>query len=236
VNLPGPALLALQRIDSELDQLAARKARLPERAALAEVEQRLAALRIEQARQQAAIDAAQTAIEAGEHEGAQLDKQRVRLEAQMKTIIAPREAEALTHEIDGLRAKRSLVDDAELEAMEQQADAEAALERLAADEAALDQEVAVARAALDDALAALTAVEQEVAQRRTGAAGALDAAALDMYAATRKRHGGVGFVSIDGRSCSGCHVDMSLGEFEQLRSAPAGELPECPNCGRLVVV
>jgi hypothetical protein len=29
---------------------------------------------------------------------------------------------------------------------------------------------------------------------------------------------------------------MSLGEFEQLRSAPAGELPECPNCGRLVVV
>jgi predicted nucleic acid-binding Zn-ribbon protein len=57
-----------------------------------------------------------------------------------------------------------------------------------------------------------------------------------MYAATRKRHGGVGFVSIDGRSCSGCHVDMSQGEFEQLRSAPAGELPECPNCGRLVVV
>ena len=236
MSLPGPALLALQRIDSELDQLAARTARLPERTALTDAEQRLEAVRAEQARQQRAIDAAQAAIEAGEHEGAQLDKQRARLEAQLKTVIAPREAEALTHEIDGLRAKRSLVDDAELEAMEQQAEAEATVERLAADQTAALDAVGTAQAALDAALAALAAVEHEVAQRRAEAAAALDATALDVYAATRKRHGGIGFVSIEGRSCSGCHVDMSQGEFEQVRSAPAGELPECPNCGRLVVV
>jgi predicted nucleic acid-binding Zn-ribbon protein len=232
----GAALLALQLVDSELDQLAARRARLPERATLAEAQQRYAAVLARQAEQRTAIDAALAAIEAGEHEGAALDKQRARLEGQLKTVIAPREAEALTHEIDLLRAKRSAVDDAELEAMEQQAEAEAALVALAADETAAGAAVEAAQAALDEALASMAAVEAEVTGRRASAAAALDAAALDFYAATRKRHGGVGFVRVDGRSCSGCHVDMSQGEFEQLRSASADELPECPNCGRLVVV
>ncbi len=232
----GAALLALQLVDSELDQLAARRARLPERATLAEAQQRYAAVLARQAEQRTAIDAALSAIEAGEHEGAALDKQRARLEGQLKTVIAPREAEALTHEIDLLRAKRSAVDDAELEAMEQQAEAEAALVALAADETAAGAAVEAAQAALDEALASMAAVEAEVTARRSSAAAALDAAALDFYGATRKRHGGVGFVRVDGRSCSGCHVDMSQGEFEQLRSASADELPECPNCGRLVVV
>jgi len=232
----GAALLTLQLVDSELDQLAARRVRLPERVALAAAQQRHAGVVAQQAAQHSVIEAAQVSIEAGEHEGSALDKQRARLEGQLKTVIAPREAEALTHEIDVLRAKRSAVDDAELEAMERQAEAETALEALAADEAAAGAAVEAANAALDEALASLAAVEAEVVGRRGAAVAALDPAALDFYAATRKRHGGIGFVRVDGRSCSGCHVDMSQGEFEQLRSASAGELPECPNCGRLVVI
>ena len=46
----------------------------------------------------------------------------------MKTVIALREAEALTHEISNLTEHRSALDDAELEAMEALAAAEAELE------------------------------------------------------------------------------------------------------------
>jgi hypothetical protein len=46
---------------------------------------------------------------------------------------------------------------------EQQADAEAALERLAADEVALDQEIAVARAALDDEIGGFLRPEEPLA-------------------------------------------------------------------------
>jgi predicted nucleic acid-binding Zn-ribbon protein len=231
----GPALLALQLVDSELDQLAARRQRLAERSALAAAESTLAGVLGEADRLRAAIADAASRIEQAERDGADIDRVRARLETQLKTVIAPREAEALTHEIDGARARRSAVDDMELEAMEQQADAEHALAAATESEREARAVVAAAAADLEAALDSLAAVEAEVQQRRTAAAAALDPNELDTYAAVRRRHGGVGFVRVEGRSCTGCHVDMSQAELEQVR-AVTSELPECPNCGRLIVV
>lgn len=231
----GPALLALQLVDSELDQLAGRRQRLVERAALAQAESSLAAVLAEQARLRAVIDDASGEIERAEHDGGELDRLRARLEAQMKTVIAPREAEALTHELDGVAARRRALDDLELAAMERQADAEQALAAAEVDEQRARAAVASASADLDAALAELAVLEQEVQQRRLAAASVLEPAELDVYAATRRRHGGVGFVRLEGRSCTGCHVDMSQAEVEQVRATIA-EVPECPNCGRSIVV
>ena len=55
------------------------------------------------------------------------------------------------------------------------------------------------------------------------------------YLAARKRHGGIGICKVEGRTCSGCHVDISPGELDAMRLAPADELPECPNCARSLV-
>lgn len=231
----GPALAALQLIDSELDQLVVRRQRLPERSVLSAAESALAALLAERDRLRSVMADAASQIERAEREGAEIDRARARLEAQLKTVIAPREAEALTHEIEGARARRSAVDDGELEAMERQADAEQALVALADDEQAARAAVATANGELAAALSALAAVEAEAQQRRSAATAALDGADLDVYVAARRRHGGIGVVRLDGRSCTGCHVDMSQAELEQVR-AVTGELPECPNCGRLIVV
>ena len=54
------------------------------------------------------------AIDALERDGEQLGTQRTRLEAQMKTVIAPREAEALMHELSTIAARRDGLDDQEL--------------------------------------------------------------------------------------------------------------------------
>ncbi len=231
----GPGLLALQLVDSELDQLAARRQRLPERAALASAESALAAVLAEQDRLRALIAAAGSDIERAEREGADLDRVRARLEAQLKTVIAPREAEALTHEIEGARVRRNAIDDRELEAMEQQAEAEQALRVAADDEQRARETVAAASANLHASLDSLAQLEAEVQTRRSAAEMSLDASELELYAAARRRHGGVGFVRLEGRSCTGCHVDMSHAEHEQVRAA-AADLPECPNCGRLIVV
>jgi hypothetical protein len=231
----GPALLALQLVDSELDQLAARRQRLAERSVLAAAESTLAGVLAEADRLRAAIADAANRIEQAERDGADLDRVRARLEAQLKTVIAPREAEALTHEIDGASARRSAVDDLELEAMEQQADAEHALVKAAEAEHEARLAVAAAAAELESALGSLATVEAEVQQRRAAAGAELDPSELDTYAAVRRRHGGIGFVRLEGRSCTGCHVDMSQAEVEQVRSVTS-ELPECPNCGRLIVV
>jgi predicted nucleic acid-binding Zn-ribbon protein len=232
----GPALLALQLVDNELDHLAALERRLPERAALdvAEAEHRAWAARC--ATQRARVDEALAQIAKAEHESAAIGTKRSRLEAQLKTVIAPREAEALMHEIAKLQADRDALDDIELAAMDQQGDAEAALADLAQREPVLLEGIAAARAALDAALGDVAGQRQGFHDRRAAATADLDAADLALYAELRTRHGGMGIVRLEGRRCIGCHLDLSASEVDVLKAWPAGELPECPHCGRSIVL
>jgi predicted nucleic acid-binding Zn-ribbon protein len=232
----GQGLLALQRIDIELDQLAGRRRRAPEHAAAADAAGGLARWRAERRQLEQVIAEATATIERLEQDGHVLDTKKTRLEAQLKTVIAPREAEALMHEIATIDAKHSTLDDEELAAMEQQADADAALVALDADGPALTAAVAAADAALADALAAIDAEAAVVEGRRVAALGALDAVDAARYESECRRHQGVGIAELRGRTCSACHVDLSQVEFEAVRAATGPDLPECPHCGRLIVV
>ena len=77
-------------------------------------EQRRAALR-------SRIDELGASIDDAERRGADLLAHRQRLEQQMKTVIAPREAEALMHEMATLTEQTDELDGHELEALEEQA-------------------------------------------------------------------------------------------------------------------
>lgn len=232
----GPALLAVQLLDNELEQLEQRRKRVPERARVAEAKAAHGAHVAERERLQAIVDAASAAIEQAEREGAELDKKKARLEAQLKTVIAPREAEALMHEIAIIDGHHGELDDRELEAMEQQGDAEVALAALANAEPALLDAVALAEADLDAVLATMSADETDLRARRAEAGGALDDADRAAYADAAKRHGGVGFARLERHTCTGCHVDLSQVEYERVVAATSGELPDCPHCGRYLVV
>lgn len=229
-------MLALQLLDSQLDALEGRRRRLPERAAVEAAAAAHATHAAERTRLEAVIAEAGAAIESAERAGVELDTKRARLEAQLKTVIAPREAEALMSEINGLAAKHGELDDGELEAMERQADAESALAALADAEPALLDAVATATAALQAAEAELDAEVADVRARRVDADAALGDAERATYTSLRQRYGGVGIAQLDRRSCTGCHVDLSPMELDQVKSTPAGEIAECPNCSRLLVV
>jgi len=231
----GPALLALQLIDADLDQFPGRRQRLPEVAALAAAHQASVAIAAQQAAQRAIVAETAAAIEGCEHQGAEIARHKNRLDAQLKTVIAPREAEALMHEIATLDGKRSELDDVELASMEQQGAAEQALAELEVEAGEAGERTAAAQADADVALAALAAEEATVRARRADADAVLNDAERAYYLAARKRHGGIGVCKVEGRTCSGCHVDISPGELDAMRLAPADELPECPNCARSLV-
>lgn len=232
----GAALLSLQHLDSELEQLAGRRRRLAEHAVLAEATAAHRAWSDEVAKHRQIADEAAAAIAGAETDGAALDAKQARLEAQLKTVIAPREAEALMSEIAGLKSRHSDLDDVELEAMERQADAETAIASLELDEGRLADAVADATAALDAVLAELAEEEAGLAGRRAEAATALTASELSLYDALRKRHDGVAIASLDGARCSGCHLDMSPAELDAIKHSTGPDLPDCPQCGRLLVL
>lgn len=227
-------LIALQDIDSALDAIANKKPRLAEVAArqqaAAEVE-RLAGLR---SAAQQRIDAAQAVIDAAEHDAAAIATKRARLDAQLKTVIAPREAEALMSEIAGLDQQRSDLDDRELEALDEQSAADGARADAVAALPGAEGVLADATAALAAATALLDAEVATLQAQRASTVSALDATWLTRYDRLRQQFGGVAIARLQHSHCSGCHMDLSPVELDQVRSAPVDELAECPQCGRLM--
>lgn len=229
------AFLALQDIDTALDVITHKRPRLPEVIAHQEATVALVALRSQMAAAQQRVDAAQAAIEAAEHAAADLTKKRTRLEAQLKTVIAPREAEALMHEIDTINGHRGELDDQELTALEEQADGEAALLSLSDLVPVQEDLVAAAKAELDTVHAAVDAQVADLRQQRADVVDGLGAENSALYERVRKQFGGVGVARLEGSHCSGCHMDLSPRELDIVKAVPADTLAECPQCGRIIV-
>ena len=231
----GPALLALQLIDSGLEQIEHRRKRLPERAAHADAVAAARAIAARLTALDARFAAAEATIEHAEAESASLTTHRTRLEGQLKTVIAPREAEALMHEIDTLSQRRGEQDDIELAALEEIAVADAERHQATAEQTEQAGVVTATEAALADADAALDAERDELAGRRPDALAALTNAEVDLYDRMRRQYHGVAVAQLTGATCQGCHLDLSRAELDALRALPADEPGECPQCNRLLV-
>ncbi len=230
----GAALIALQAIDTASDQAQHRRGVLPERESHARATE---ALREWKQRRQATLssmDAADTEIARCESEAHDIDEHRARLERQMKTVIAPREAEALQHEIATLLERRSDLDDRALEQLAVQADAESSLASLIAQEDNLRSELAGADLALAEAESAIDAELVELDRRRIDAIAALPAGVISRYERLRAKLG-VAAARLTGAQCEGCHLDLSAGELDEVRRTPADQIPDCPQCGRMLV-
>ncbi|MEX2626591.1 MAG: C4-type zinc ribbon domain-containing protein [Ilumatobacteraceae bacterium] len=227
-------LLELQDVDTAIDQLAHRRARLPELEAAELARAELLEWEAAQARLRARLDELGAEIESAESASAEIDRQRSRLDGQMKTVIAPREAEALQHEIATLQERREELDDRELAALEEQASLDDTLvahaareESLRANTEAADQTLAAVQADLDGEAAELDA-------RRVPLRDDLDEVTLARYDELRA-HLGVAVARLVGHRCEGCHLDLSPAEVDEIKATPADAFATCPQCGRILV-
>ena len=228
------ALVTLQDLDNAIDQIAHRSARLPERATTSAATATRDATQARRAAALARAEGATEQIEALEQAGAARDTKKARLERQLKTVIAPREAEALMAEIATLDAERSNADDEELAAIDVVESAEAEVGE--ADALLVEQEAARrdAATALAAAEAALAAERDEFGAQRTAAAGRLEPSLLAEYDKMRVAFKGVAIARLNGNHCGACHLDNSRTSVEAIKAAP-GELHECEQCGRWLV-
>ena len=229
-------LLALQGVDTDADQLAHRRANseVRSRFAIASGE----ATRWEQRRDelQQRIAELGAKIESAEERGAELLTHRQRLDQQLKTVIAPREAEALMQEIATIESQRDELDVAELEAMEEQSVADDQLVAHLGEETSVRD---VAGRAADALAAELAEIDTELGRldgRRTELRAALSESLLATY--DRKRAAlGVAVAPLVGKQCQGCHLQLSAAEIDTVKDeAAATGVTDCPDCGRLLIV
>lgn len=229
-------ILDLQADDTLADQLRHRRQNLPQqdqldaaRAAHADWARRRDGL-------QRRLEELDAEIARSESESHEIDLQRTRLEKQLKTVIAPREAEALMHEIALLNERRSGLDDLELGALEEQAAVDDDLRAMSGEEAALAAAISEAEEIAARAAADIDSQLAEIAARREERRATVDPGQLGRYDELRKHHV-VAAAGLNGTRCDGCHLDLSASELDEVRATARDRgLADCPHCGRLLVV
>ncbi len=229
-------LLALQAVDTQADQLGHRREHSPLRDDLASATAAMRTWEQQRAALRSRIDELGTSIEAAEHRGAELLAHRVRLEGQMKTVIAPREAEALMHEMATLTEQIDELDGHELESLEEQS----ALDDQLSEHLGGEEQLRTRLGLADDALAAEVGdIDSELAAlagRRLELRNELPDALLSTY--DRKRAAlGVAVAPLVGKQCQGCHLELSAAEIDTVKDEAADTgVTDCPDCGRLLIV
>lgn len=238
--MPSPeldALLALQEHDTALDQLAHRRESLPQRTAIHELNLRRRAAEqaaTELAGRNEAVADEEIAIET---ELNSVEKRAADLDASLRAPggAGTRDAQAIVHEVDHLRARASALEEQGL-ALLTQRDHIAAEQTLVA--AALDA-VAVEAAGAFSALAAAEAELDAEAAREGAARDTMRALVppdlLATYDKLRERLGGVGAARVVGGSCSGCHLALSSVDVDRLHKLGPGEYASCEQCGRILI-
>jgi len=229
-------LVELQRIDTLVDQLRVQRERTPLRATLAEETQKLGSWERRQSSVENRVAALEAEIEDDEKRGAEIATHLERLNRQLKTVIAPREAEALMHEITTLTEQRDELDIRELEAMEEESTLESELATNLAEEPALRAGVAVATDALAVGVADIDRQLETLKDERVDAVTGLPADVITRYDRARPQLGIV-VSRLEGKQCTGCHLDLSAAEIDSARmDAAETGFTDCPQCGRILVL
>ena len=230
-------LLAVQDLDISIMQLQHRRDALVESSGLAAVEAQLAALEVERADaagRRSVLAATQKELE--EQIGG-ISERRSVVEKRMyaATGSSARDLQAMNDEVQHLTERRAELEELELVAMLEQDPIDAELAALDERSAPLETQAAELRVAVAASEVEIDAALAEATGARSVEAALLPAALADRYETLRARLKGTGAARLVGTHCAGCHLELSSGEVEQIRSLPPGEVATCEQCGRILV-
>ncbi len=231
-------LIALQDVDLKRAKIQHKAQNLPQRETLAEAEAESLALEPAEAELAAQLEAIEERQRGREKESARLS-QKIQDDSQRLydgTITSPKEATALSHEIETLQEHLRVEEDAALELMEQADPIFTQLDDLHAKQAALTER----KAELLDQIAAAeaeAAKENEAAlAQRNKLVAAIEEDLLALYDSYQKNAAGPVVVGLlEGGVCTACNLSMSSGERDRIKSLDIDEPADCPECRALLV-
>lgn len=229
-------LLELQKIDTALLQLVHRQANLDQRKELAAKKAVLVATESEKAKLADQLVSAKSEIAALETANKKCEAQILKYSQQLRTVIAPREAEALQHEIETVQSERSANDDKELQLLETSDRLEQQLQQLTEQISAQSMAVASATAALNEALKICDGEKKSLDDNRLIVANTIDGKLIKLYDLKRTKRTTPAVADLHGSKCQSCHLDLSVVELSALKKLGADELAECPNCDCYLVL
>jgi predicted nucleic acid-binding Zn-ribbon protein len=229
-------LLELQKLDSTIDRLDARRRALPEQAQLDALEERLSETEQSIAERQAELD--EIVTRQGKLDGdidlvtAKITSEEAKLHS--GTITNPKELTDIQREVESLKRRRSGMEDHDLEVMEEREQAESVLAPLLEEAERLGKEIVEATTNRDRAAGDVIGQLEETKAERSRWVPKFDQELLDRYEELRAAKAGVGVAALIDGVCQGCHMRLPTQEYERVRKAEGMVL--CDECRRILVV
>ena len=151
----------------------------------------------------------------------------------LSSTSSAKDAQGIEHELSTLAARKSELEDAQLQIMELLETAQQEHEKLKLEKLAADEKLSALEQRISAELSELESQAEKVQAERKGALSSID---QELAAAYERKFGrGVAVGRLIGRDCGACRLSITATSFEELMALPAEELAECPNCQAFLV-
>jgi predicted nucleic acid-binding Zn-ribbon protein len=229
-------LLELQKIDSTIDRLDARRRALPEQAELERLEDQLSKAEAAYAEQQSIVDeiAARQRKLDGDIEIVTTKIGRDESRLYSGEFTNPKELSDLQSEVESLKRRKSSLEDQDLEVMEEREQAEKVLTPLKEEIEQLGSKIEEATVRRDRAAGETSTKLEEARVEREQWPPRFDDELVELYDSLRASKGGVGAAALIDGTCQGCHMRLPSQEYEAVRKSQG--LVFCDECRRILVV
>ena len=227
-------LLELQRIDSAIDRLTARRANLPEQQKLDEDTTARDEVATQHLEIQTLVDEAKREQTRLEHEIALIQEKYDHEETRAQTVSNARELGNIQAELDSLKRRKAHSEDDELEVMERLEGIEKQFAEVDAALKAADEQVAASTGARDAATRDIDTELASLRAERQALVPTIDPSLVEVYDEVRVKKGGVAVGALEQGVCKACGLPLSPSEKNRLKGS--GKVIErCENCSRILV-
>jgi hypothetical protein len=142
----------------------------------------------------------------------------------------PKELANLQHEADGLKLRRSQLEDKALDVMEQVELAAGSVTTISSQLKTLEAEWQSQQRQLSSEMEKLKAVMSALQYKRQTLSAEIDPEAVELYHELKKQKG-TAVAKVEQGICRGCGISLSASELQRARS---GILTQCSSCGRIL--
>ncbi len=230
-------LLVLADTDEEIRRLRHTLANLPEQQILdqhVETREKVAGELLDAAE---TLDRLTAQVTRHEREIEVADQGRKHSEAQIYSgrITSERELAALREEIEDKHRRKSDIEDSLLEIMEQVEEMSSLVDELTARRTELTDQVTHLTTRRDEAAAGTQEKLDALLARRDEEASSIDAPVLETYEKLAGQRPGRVVARLERRMCTGCRLDLTAIELEEIKETAQHSLTYCSQCGSIIV-
>jgi len=148
---------------------------------------------------------------------------------------AAKELEQLQHELGTLTARRSELEEVELDVMMRVDGIKERIETLKHEEAAIALEIANLEIAKENALTVIGSDIAAIDEDRKRTVASINPELLALYEKIKAANNGTGAAALVGNQCKGCHLTLNTVELQRISGLAEDELVRCEECRCILI-